>query len=127
VGWKQHWESVYEKCKAGTLEVIERAISAGKLKGRSKKQFEVFSVDWMPDTDGNVWMFEFNMSPAICQKEFDHPSKRDDRRDFLMQHDEIMLREALAIVLPLEEGNKFPSDWDLAGNFQSKRNEKEQT
>eukprot|EP00979_Chaetoceros_neogracilis_P005074 scaffold869_cov260-Chaetoceros_neogracile.AAC.5 len=127
VGWKQHWESVYEKCKAGTLEVIERAISAGKLKGRSKKQFEVFSVDWMPDTDGNVWMFEFNMSPAICQKEFDHPSKRDDRRDFLMQHDEIMLREALAIVLPLEEGNKVPSDWDLAGNFQSKRNEKEQT
>jgi len=115
-GWKQHWESVYDKCKAGTSEVIERAISTGKLKGRSKKQFEVFSVDWMPDVDGNIWMFEFNMSPAICQKEFDHPSKRDVRRDYLMQHDEIMLRAALDIVLPLE-GNEVLGDWDLAGNF----------
>jgi len=119
-GWKQHWEAVYDKCKAGTSEVIKRAISTGKLKGRPKKQFEVFSVDWMPDTHGNIWMFEFNMSPAVCQKEFNDISKRDIRRDYLMQHDEIMLREALNIVLPLEGNGSSTSDWDLAGNFTSK-------
>ena len=119
-GWKQHWEAVYDKCKAGTSEVIKRAISTGKLKGRPKKQFEVFSVDWMPDTYGNIWMFEFNMSPAVCQKEFDNINKRDIRRDYLMQHDQIMLREALEIVVPWEGNGSSTNDWDLAGNFTSK-------
>ena len=115
-GWKQHWESTYEQCKAGTAEVIEKAIASGKLKGRPKKQFEVFSVDWMPDEHGNIWMFEFNMSPAVCQKEFDVPSNRDVRRDYLMQHDEVMLREALDFVMPWD-GGETPGLWDLAGEF----------
>ena len=90
-----------------------------KLKGRSKKQFEVFSVDWMPDDNGNIWMFEFNMSPAVAQREFDDPSNRDVRRDYLMQHDHIMLNEALSIVLPWQ-GGQGPGQWDLAGEFNSR-------
>jgi len=117
-GWKQHWESFYEKCKRGTAEMINNAISQGKLKGRTKRQFEVFSVDWMPDEHGNIWMFEFNMSPAIAQSEFDDINSRDERRQYLMRHDEIMLREALAIVFPLE-GNESPGQWDFAGKFKS--------
>eukprot|EP00980_Cylindrotheca_fusiformis_P008690 scaffold1863_cov85-Cylindrotheca_fusiformis.AAC.6 len=129
-GWKQHWEEVYSKCKQATAQVIERAIQKGKLKGRSqKKQFEVFSVDWMPDEHGNIWMFEFNMSPAVAQKEFDDPANRDCRRNYLMQHDEAMLREALDIVLP--DGKSSIIDgagseelelgqWDLAGTFLGK-------
>jgi len=118
-GWKQHWDSIYEKCKQGTAEVIEKAIMTSKLKGRSKKQFEVFSVDWMPDDNGNIWMFEFNMSPAVAQREFDDPSNRDVRRDYLMQHDHIMLNEALSIVLPWQ-GGQGPGQWDLAGEFNSR-------
>lgn len=119
-GWKQHWESTYDKCKRGTAEVIEKTITSGKLKGRrNKKQFEVFSVDWMPDTHGNIWMFEFNLSPAVAQREFDDPAKRDVRRDYLMQHDEIMLREALAIAMPWD-GGETPGLWDLAGEFKSR-------
>eukprot|EP00986_Skeletonema_menzelii_P001081 scaffold290_cov138-Skeletonema_menzelii.AAC.4 len=118
-GWKQHWESTYEKCKQGTVEVISRAIESGKLKGRhNKKQFEVFSVDWMPDNNGNIWMFEFNLSPAVAQREFDDAATRDARRDYLMQHDEIMLREALDIAMPWD-GGETPGDWDLAGEFKS--------
>jgi nicotinamidase-related amidase len=118
-GWKQHWDSVYDKCKQATAEVISKAIESGKLKGRrNKKQFEVLSVDWMPDNHGNVWMFEFNLSPAVAQSEFDDPAKRDARRDYLMQHDEIMLREALAIALPWD-GGEAPGQWDLAGQFKS--------
>lgn len=118
-GWKQHWESVYEKCKQGTSEIIEKAITTGKLKGRAKKQFEVFSTDWMPDTDGNNWMFEFNMSPAVAQREFDDPTSRDVRRDYLMHHDHVMLKEALSIVMPFEKG-RGPGQWDLAGKFEGK-------
>lgn len=118
-GWKQHWESTYERCKHGTVEVISRAIESGKLKGRrNKKQFEVFSVDWMPDKNGNIWMFEFNLSPAVAQREFDDVSKRDARRNYLMQHDEIMLKEALDIAMPWD-GGKTPGEWDLAGEFKS--------
>mmetsp|Transcript_6256 Transcript_6256/g.8129 ORF Transcript_6256/g.8129 Transcript_6256/m.8129 type:complete len:581 (-) Transcript_6256:27-1769(-) len=124
-GWKQHWEATYEKCKLGTTEVIEKAIRTGKLKGRPKKQFEVFSVDWMPDEHGNIWMFEFNMSPAVCQKEFDNPSNRDKRRDALMQHDKAMLQEALDIVMPWEgggtNGKSTEGLWDLAGEFKTQK------
>jgi nicotinamidase-related amidase len=119
-GWKQHWTTIYQKCKEGTAQVIEKAIRTGKLKGRSKKkQFEVFSVDWMPDQHYNIWMFEFNMSPAVAQQEFDDPSNRDWRRDYLMQHDEAMLREALAIVMPMEDGGEHVDmgQWDFAGKF----------
>ena len=120
-GWKQHWEKVYEKSKQGTAEIIGRAIASGKLKGRkNKKQFEVFSCDWMPDENGNIWMFEFNMSPAVSQKEFDCPSKRDARREYLMEHDENMLREALAIVIPddsSKESEALGGEWELAGTF----------
>ena len=120
-GWKQHWPRVYERAKQGTAQIIESAIKSGKLKGRSnKKQFEVFSCDWMPDVDGNMWMFEFNMSPAVSQQEFDDDSKRDARREYLMKHDENMLREALAIVFPLGSSKKeTDGEWEIAGNFSS--------
>jgi hypothetical protein len=116
-GWGRHWTSVYTKCKAATTEVIKKAITEGKLKGRRKKQFEVFSVDWMPDELGNIWMFEFNMSPAVAQKEFDDPSVRDDRRNFLMEHDEMMLQEALAIVFPCGDNIDATGQWELAAEF----------
>ena len=116
-GWKQHWESTYKKSQDATAEIIGKAISQGRLKGRQgKKQFEVFSADWMPDQFGNIWMFEFNMSPAVCQAEFDDPGKRDARRDALMRHDVDMLREALSIVLPWE-GCTTLGAWDLTATF----------
>ena len=119
-GWKQHWERIYQQCKVGTAEVIKRAITTGKLKGRpDKKQFEVFSMDWMPDQHGNIWMLECNMSPAVCQKEFDDPSKRDGRRDYLYKHDETMLREALAIAMPFERG-ETSENWDFVDSFSTK-------
>ena len=117
-GWKQHWDRVYDQCKQGTIEVIKNAIESEKLKGRrGKKQFEVFSVDWMPDEHGNIWMFEFNLSPAVAQSEFDDPSKRDMRRDYLMKHDEAMLREALDIVIPCGDEKSPGGLWDFAADF----------
>jgi nicotinamidase-related amidase len=112
IGWKQHWDVVYKKCQAGTAEVIEKAMASGKLKGRRKqKQFEVFSVDWMPDTKGNIWMFEFNMSPAVWirNKAFDLANDGDERRSSLMKHDEMMLQEALSVVMP---DGKGPGQWE---------------
>lgn len=115
-GWKQHWNGIYEKCKSATAEIVKNAIRQGKLKGRSKKQFEVFSIDWMPDTSGDIWMFEFNMSPAVAQHAFDEESTRDDRRNYLMNHDEVMLRDALSIVFP-EDGKCNPGLWDFVDEF----------
>jgi nicotinamidase-related amidase len=112
IGWKHHWDGVYKKCQAGTAEVIEKAISSGKLKGRPQMQFEVFSVDWMPDTHGNIWMFEFNMSPAVWARNEDFDGLVDDgdeRRSSLMKHDELMLKEALSVVIPDGQG---PGQWE---------------
>ena len=30
-GWSQHWPAAYERCKAGTSAIVERAISEGRL------------------------------------------------------------------------------------------------
>lgn len=119
-GWGRHWPAMYQKCKTGTLTVIQRAIEGGILKGRlGKRQFEVLSADWMGDTHGNVWLFEFNMSPAVCRefREFDEAGDAESsRREELMRHDEKMLRDALAVVLPWE-GGETPGLWDMAGAF----------
>ena len=72
---------------------------------------------------GNIWLFEFNMSPALCRgfREFDEADQKKDpiaasRRSDLMQHDEKMLRDALSLVFPWE-GGEAPGLWDLAGRF----------
>ena len=89
-GWCQHWAAAYSSCKAGVATVIERAIMDGrKLQGRpGQKQFEVFSSDWMIDVHGKAWLFEFNMTPAICQ------------HGFALKNDEKLMRDALEIVIP---------------------------
>ena len=74
-------------------------------------------------------MFEFNMSPAICQ------------HGFALQHDEVMMRDALSIAVSFLfagsqainmnvctkswfqvpwEGSTAPGLWDPAGQFRGK-------
>jgi len=99
------WPDAYPKCKAATAKVIEKAVSEGKLEGRlGKLQFEIFSADFMVDTRGDVWLFEFNMSPVL-----------KDPKDAPKVNDADMVRGALSIVSPWEGGD--PGRWDFAGEF----------
>ena len=104
IGWAD-WAEVYPKFKHAVAKIIRQAVEEGKLEGRvGKRQFELFSADLMMDTHGAPWLFEFNMSPAICQ------------HGFALQHDEKMMRDALSIVIPWE-GGSGPGLWDAAGQF----------
>jgi len=106
-GWKQHWPDAYTKCKAGTANIVRKSVVEGKLVGRlGQKQFEVFSADWMMDSHGKAWLFEFNMSPALCQ------------HDFSRKRDRAMLRGALSIALPSKGQTCGLGLWDTAGVFQ---------
>lgn len=103
-GWKA-WADAYPKCKAVVAEVIERAVTLGKLEGRlGKTQFEIFSADFIVDTHGDVWLFEFNMSPVL-----------KDPKDEPKVNDADMVRGALSIVAPWSGGS--PGLWDFAGEF----------
>jgi len=103
-GWKA-WESAYPKCKAGVAKVIETAVTGGKLEGRlGKLQFEIFSADFIVDTNEDVWLFEFNMSPVL-----------KDPKDAPKVNDADMVRGALSIVSPWQGGS--PGLWDFAGEF----------
>lgn len=103
-GWKA-WEDAYPKCKAAVGKVVSKAVSEGKLEGRlSKKQFEILSADFIVDTHGGVWLFEFNMSPVL-----------KDPQDAPKVNDADMIRGALHIVAPVEGGT--PHQWDFAGEF----------
>lgn len=100
-----HWPAVYPKCKAGVAEVIKRGVAQGKLEGRTaKRQFEILSSDFVVDTNGNVWLLEFNMSPVL-----------KDPQDSPDVHDADMITAALDIVFPWENGSQ--GKWDLAGEF----------
>mmetsp|Transcript_85749 Transcript_85749/g.156223 ORF Transcript_85749/g.156223 Transcript_85749/m.156223 type:complete len:582 (-) Transcript_85749:95-1840(-) len=102
--WR-HWTDVYPKCKAGVAEVVRRSVAQGKLEGRmAKRQFEILSSDFIVDTHGNVWLFEFNMSPVL-----------KDPQESPEVHDADMITAALDIVLPWEHGSH--GKWDLAGEF----------
>lgn len=102
--WKA-WPDAYPKSKAVVVEVIERAITQGKLEGRlGKTQFEIFSADFIVDNGGGVWLFEFNMSPVL-----------KDPKDEPKVNDADMVRGALSIVAPWSGGS--PGLWDFAGEF----------
>jgi len=105
IGTWRHWEAAYPKCKAGVAEVVRRCVEQGKLEGRlAKRQFEILSSDFIVDTSGNVWLFEFNMSPVLKDPE-DSPDV----------HDGDMITAALDIVVPT--ANSKPGKWDFAGEF----------
>jgi len=106
IGQWKHWPAVYPKCKAGVAEVVKRGVAQGKLEGRpSKRQFEILSSDFIVDTSGDVWLFEFNMSPVL-----------KDPQDSPQTHDADMITAALEIVVPRDNGTG-PGDWDFAGEF----------
>lgn len=99
------WAGAYPKCKAAVAEVVRRGVAQGKLEGRhGKRQFEILSADFIVDTHGNVWLFEFNMSPVL-----------KDPQDSPHVHDGDMITAALDIVFPWEEGGV--GKWDFAGEF----------
>jgi hypothetical protein len=103
-GWEA-WPDAYPKCKAAVAKVMERAVTSGKLEGRTgKRQFEILSADFIVDTHGDVWLFEFNMSPVL-----------KDPQDAPKVNDSDMIRGALHIVCPYDGGS--PMLWDHAGEF----------
>jgi len=99
------WPTAYPKCKAAVGKVMNNAIEQGKLEGRiGKKQFEILSSDFIVDTNGQVWMFEFNMSPVL-----------KDPKDAPKVNDADMIRGALNIVEPYEGAD--PGLWDMVGEY----------
>lgn len=99
------WEDAYPKCKEAVGRVMKTAVESGKLEGRlGKKQFEILSADFIVDTNKDVWLFEFNMSPVL-----------KDPQDAPKVNDADMIRGALHIVSPIEGGS--PDQWDFVGEY----------
>lgn len=57
---------LFEKCTGIVATVVGRAIGSNKLQGRTgKKQFEIFSSDFIFNTDYKAHLIEFNFSPVL--------------------------------------------------------------
>jgi hypothetical protein len=99
------WADAYPKCKESVGKVMARAVELGKLEGRlGKKQFEILSADFIVNTDKEVWLFEFNMSPVL-----------KDPKDAPLVNDADMIRGALHVVDPVEGGS--PGLWDFVAEY----------
>merc|ERR1711957_235126 len=106
IGDWNEWKEAYPKCKSAVAAVIGKAVKDGKLEGRpGKKQFEILSSDFLLDTHGRAWLFEFNMSPVL-----------KDPQDSPTVNDADMIRGALSIVAPWDKGDQ--GLWDYAGSFE---------
>lgn len=103
------WEASYPKCKEAVGKVMKNAVESGKLEGRlAKKQFEILSADFIVNTNGDVWLFEFNMSPVL-----------KDPQDAPKVNDGDMIRGALHIVDPVEGGS--PGLWDFVDEYKGEK------
>jgi nicotinamidase-related amidase len=131
--WTNHacvWPAAYEKCKHAVADIVERAIQHHKLQVRpAKKQFEVFSADFMLDTSGKLWIIEFNFSPVLYDPSF--ATEDTLTTDGLKRYHELYLKEGKdaqvndgdmirdAVTIAFYDSKDLPSTskWDAAGEF----------
>lgn len=65
---------MFQQCTNTIACVVQRAIESNELQGRpGKAQFEIFSADFMFDTDLKAHLIEFNFSPVL----FDPPANQE--------------------------------------------------
>jgi hypothetical protein len=95
----------------------------------AKKQFEVFSADFMLDTSGKLWIIEFNFSPVLYDPSF--ASEDTLTTDGLKRYHELYLKEGKdaqvndgdmirdAVTIAFYDSKDLPSTskWDAAGEF----------
>ena len=59
-------KQMFQQCTDIISSVVQRAVESKELQGRpGKTQFEVFSADFMFDTDLKAHLIEFNFSPVL--------------------------------------------------------------
>jgi len=132
-GWQTHesvWPAAYDKCKEAVTVIVGNAIAQGKLQTRpNKKQFEIFSADFMLDTSGKLWIIEFNFSPVLYDPKFANdenlttPGLKKYHELYLKQGEEAevndgeMIRDAVTIAFDDGKGLSATTKWDAAGQF----------
>jgi hypothetical protein len=133
-GWKNHasaWPAAYETCQDAVVEIVGRAIRQGKLQKRpGKKQFEIFSADFMLDTSGRLWIIEFNFTPVLYDPKFANEDNlttaglKKYHELYLKHGEEVevndgpMVRDAVSIVFYPNESLPSTTQWDAAAQFQ---------
>lgn len=122
------WPDAYEKSKHAVAYAVEQTILQGRLKGRpGKKQFEIFSTDFMMDCSGNVWLIEFNFGPVMFDPEAKQPLTTKGLKLYQELYEKegasvqvnyhAMIRDAIGMVFYPDDKAKQPSHWDIAGTF----------
>jgi len=127
------WPHAYTSIQQILSSIVERAVAQGKLRGRpGKKQFEIFSADFMVDTVGKAWFIEANFGPVLFDPLVGQALTTNGLREYqrLYQelgdavevNDHVMIADAMRMVFYPEEvaaGNKKQATlWDLVGEFQ---------
>lgn len=117
------WPILYGRCRDAVRSMVRVAIDEGKLINRppGRSQFEIFSADFMLDTEGSVWLIEFNFTPVLFDPLYhSHDPSRlttDGLKRYHAEHlemgdtapinDHDMIRDAVSIVfdgIPVKPG-----------------------
>jgi nicotinamidase-related amidase len=123
------WPDAYGSCKEIIAKVVGNAVAQGKLKGRpGKKQFEIFSSDFLVDVDGKSWLIECNFGPSMFDPEANQPlttkglqeyqRRYEAEGDRVQVNDRRMIGDAVCMVFYPEEAAQRSTRWDPAGAFQ---------
>ena len=124
------WPGTYEKCKDRIRTVVKRAVDEGKLRGRSgKKQFEIFSADFLVDTSLRPWLIEFNFSPVLFDPQAGQELTTKGLRRYQDLYDKYgeeaqvndrqMIRDVVEILFTDNQRCDEESLWDEAGELRN--------
>jgi hypothetical protein len=127
---------LFQKCTEIISSVVHRAIESNELQGRpGKKQFEVFSADFMFDTDGKAHLIEFNFSPVLfdplAKQELTTKGLKAYMRDYELNgdaaaiNDHAMIKDVVSMVFYPKQtfAKKVSSDsigWEYVKSIVSK-------
>jgi hypothetical protein len=116
-------KELFQKCTAIISSVVQRAIESNELQGRpGKKQFEVFSSDFVFDTDLRAHLIEFTFSPVLfdplAKQELTTKGLKAYMRDYELNgdaaaiNDHAMIKDVVSMVFYPKQafGEKEPSD-----------------
>ena len=123
-------KDIFQRCTTILSTVVQQAIENNELQGRNDKaQFEIFSADFMFDTDMNAYLIEFNFSPVL----FDPLSNQDLTTKGLQAYmkeyelfgedaeinDHDMIKDAVSMIFYSNEafGKNHVGGWEYVATF----------
>ena len=138
--WSGWTPEIYQRFQSQMATVVQVALAERKLQSRRnhnqpQRQFELFSADFLLDTDLKSWLIECNFGPVLFDPmletkqplttpgllEYQRLFNESDNKKAVAVNDHAMISDTVQLVFFHDVDNKNKNNqWDLAGTWNDK-------